>query len=343
MALFTRPLTRGARGSELRHDYPFDPSYGYDLDGLLAIEAPPEPVGFAEFWSARYERALAVDPAPRVKPSSYRRPGWRIWDLEYTSTDGFAIRGWLLEPGRGPVRGGIIVGHGYGGLERPDFALPRLDAAYLVPCFRGLGRSGSTAISSDPNWHVLHDIHSRDTYVIGGCVEDLWTAVTAFAVLRPELEGRLGYMGTSFGGGIGALGLPWERRLDRAHLDVPTFGHQPLRVTLPTCGSAHAVQGLYRRNRDISETLAFYDSAVAARRIGKPVHVAAALFDPVVVPPGQFAVYNALPGPKELFVRRAGHFEHPGRAAEDRKLRSELQRFFIRHEPRIPRLAQPVP
>ncbi|MEZ5576382.1 MAG: hypothetical protein R3F44_12440 [Candidatus Competibacteraceae bacterium] len=40
------------------------------------------------------------------------------------------------------------------------------------------------------------------------------------------------------------------------------------------------------------------------------MHVAAARFDPAVPPPGQFAVYNALAGPKELFVLRAGHFDH---------------------------------
>jgi hypothetical protein len=29
------------------HGYPFDPSYGYGLGGLLAVEAPPEPADFA--------------------------------------------------------------------------------------------------------------------------------------------------------------------------------------------------------------------------------------------------------------------------------------------------------
>ena len=42
-------------------DLPFDPSYGYDPEGLLTVEPPPEPAGFRAFWSARYERALAVD------------------------------------------------------------------------------------------------------------------------------------------------------------------------------------------------------------------------------------------------------------------------------------------
>ena len=44
---------------------------------------------------------------------------------------------------------------------------------------------------------------------------------------------RLDYMGISFGGGIGALALPWDERFHRAHLNVPSFGHHPLRLTLP--------------------------------------------------------------------------------------------------------------
>jgi len=59
-----------------------------------------------------------------------------------------------------------------------------------------------------------------------------------------------------------------------------------------------------------------------------PVHVAAALFDPAVPPPGQFAVYNALGGPKELFVLTAGHFDYPAAEEENRRLREELVRFF---------------
>ncbi|MCG6861482.1 MAG: acetylxylan esterase [Chromatiaceae bacterium] len=314
--------------SELQHIFDFDPSYGYDLGRLLAVEPPPEPPGFTAFWSARYEKALAVDPSPRLHPSGYARPGLRVSDLEYRSTDGFPIRGWLLEPKQGPVTRGFVVGHGYGGIEQPDFELPCKDAAYLVPCFRGLSRSTRPPISDNPLWHVLHDIHLRDSYILGGCVEDLWTGVSALLQLHADLRGRIGYMGISFSGGIGALALPWEERIARGHLNVPTFGHHPLRLRLPTTGSGASVQAFARRHVQVAETLAYYDAAVAARHVRQPMHLAAALFDPVVAPPGQFAVYNALPGPKELFVLTAGHFEHPGSATEDRMLLSELRRFF---------------
>jgi cephalosporin-C deacetylase len=180
---------------------------------------------------------------------------------------------------------------------------------------------------------VLHDIHLRGRYILGGCVEDLWTGVSALLQIHGELQGRIGYLGISFGGGIGALALPWEPRIARGHLNVPTFGHHPLRLRLPTTGSAASVQAFARRHGHVVETLAYYDAAVAARHIRQPMHVAAALFDPAVAPPGQFAIYNALPGPKELFVLKAGHFDYPEAAAENRKLLSALRGFFSCDEP----------
>lgn len=311
------------------HGFPFDPTYGYALADLLRVVPPPAPEDFAAFWQLRYTQALAVDPQPHRAPSRFRRPGFRVWDLTYHSTEDFRIGGWLLEPTTAAPRLGLILGHGYGGIEQPDAALPRPDALYLVPCFRGLGRSRRPPISDDPSWHVLHDIQARDRYIIGGCVADLWTGVSALLALYPELAGRLGYLGISFGGGIGALALPWDPRVARGHLNVPTFGHQPLRLQLPTVGSAAAVQSFARQHGHVIETLRYYDAAVAARFIQQPMLVAAALFDPVVAPPGQFAIYNALAATRQLFVLGAGHFRYPGQEAQDRALLDLLARFFV--------------
>jgi cephalosporin-C deacetylase len=58
------------------------------------------------------------------------------------------------------------------------------------------------------------------------------------------------------------------------------------------------------------------------------MHVAAALFDPMVPPPGQFAVYNALAGPKQLFTLSAGHFDYPNKAFQENELKQQLKKFF---------------
>ncbi|SCD73188.1 cephalosporin-C deacetylase [Streptomyces sp. BpilaLS-43] len=78
----------------------------------------------------------------------------------------------------------------------------------------------------------------------------------------------------------------------------------------------------------MTDVLRYFDAATAAARLELPTLVAAALFDPAVPPPGQFAVHNALPGPRELLVLRAGHFRYAEEAREAAELRSLRERFF---------------
>ncbi len=310
-------------------NYHFDPTYGYSLDQLLAIKTPKEPKDFESFWQKRYERALAVAPQPHATVISEDTQGWRVFDIGYSSTDNFPIRGWLLVPASGAVKRGFIVGHGYGGRNEPDFHLPFKDAALLFICCRGLARSAQPSISSEPKWHVLHDIDRKDHYILGGCVEDIWLAVTVLLTLFPGLAGHLGYLGISFGGGIGALALAWESRISKGHLNIPTFGHQPLRLRLATNGSANSVQQYYQKHKKQAlQVLRYYDAALAAKRMAMPVHCACAKYDPCVAPPGQFAIYNALPGEKQLFILDAGHHNYSNQAQQERELIKELDEFF---------------
>ena len=312
----------------LSHDFPFDPTYGYDLDALLAVH-PPEPLpDFATFWESLYAGALGVDPRPTLDHCEHALPRHEVLRLTYRSTDDFPIHGWLLRPLAQPIKRGFILGHGYEALERPDYHLPLDDAVYLVPCFRGLGRSARAPIPSQPEEHILHGIDSPKRYILGGCAADIWTGVSALLELFPEVAGRIGYMGISLGGGVGALAMPWDSRLARGHLNIPTFGHQPMRLRLPTTGSASALQRYQRQYHTALQTLCYFDAAAAARYMHRPVHVAAARFDPMVAPPTQFAIYNALPGPRQLQVLDAGHFDYPQRRRQQKELMAGLRPFF---------------
>jgi cephalosporin-C deacetylase len=313
-------------------DYPFDfdPTYGLGLDELRAMAPPPAPAHFDDFWRGRYVRASEVDPRPRLSESASRHPDWRVQDIVYASTDDFQIGGWLMLPREGPVRRGLVVGHGYGGREQPDFDLPVEATAVLFPCFRGLSRSRRPPISSDPAGHVLTDIDTPDRYILGGCVEDLWLAVSVLTQLFPELDSRIGYSGVSLGGGIGALALAFDRRIDRGHLTVPTFANMPLWLTLPTVGSGHAVQIYQRTHADVLQTLKFFDAATAATRIEAPTLVAVARFDPAVAPPCQFSLANALATSihHETVILDAGHFDYQGGSEQHALLADKVRRFF---------------
>ena len=310
-------------------NYSFDPSYGYTLDQLLAVKTPKEPKDFDCFWQLRYQKALTLDPQPHTRIINEDKLGWRLFEISYTSTDNFPIHGWLMVPTSGVINRGFIVGHGYSGRNEPDYHLPFKDAALLFPCFRGLSLSAQPTISSEPYWHVLHTINRKDNYILGGCVDDLWLAVSTMLSLFPQLSGHLGYLGISFGGGIGTLALAWESRISKGHLNVPTFGHQPLRLRLATNGSAKSVQEYYKSHKKQTvDILRYYDAALAAKRITQPMHCACAIFDPCVAPAGQFAIYNALPNEKQLFILEAGHHNYPTQAQQEDELLKQLDAFF---------------
>ena len=319
------------RTSLFTHDYAFDPAYQMDLAQLLAIDAPPPPPDFDAFWRQRHAAALTLSPQPRITLADWQSPQHVVYDLHFVSTDAVDIGGWLLLPKDAPVRRAIIFGHGYGGCDLPQDPLAIADAVLLFPCFRGIGRSPLPGVSPDPNHHVLHRIQDRQHYILGGCVDDLWLAVSALLELFPDVAGHVAYSGVSFGGGIGALAVPWDARVGRLHLHVPTFGHQALRLTLPSSGSAESVRDFQRcHDFHVMDTLAYYDAASAARHLRIPVLVAAALFDPVVPPPGQFAIFNAIDRSlKRLFVLQAGHFEHVGQAQELLQMHGEVAGFFM--------------
>ncbi|MDQ0471312.1 acetylxylan esterase [Labrys wisconsinensis] len=313
-------------------DYPFDfdPTYGFGVDQLRAIRPPRAPSNFDAFWRARHVAALGVDPQPQLGESGSSHPNWHVHDVIYTSTGDFRIGGWLLLPREGRVRRGLVVGHGYGGRDQPDFDIPVEETAVLFPCFRGLSRSSRPPISSDPAWHVLDGIDKPERYILGGCVEDLWLAVSVLIRLYPELDGRVGYAGLSFGGGIGALAIPFDQRIDRGHLTVPTFGNMPLWLTLPTVGSGHSVQAYRKTHADVIETLSLFDAATAAARIRVPMLLAVARFDPAVAPPCQFSIANALPTSNhhETVILDAGHFDYPGSEEQHALLSEKVRRFF---------------
>ncbi len=312
-----------------RSDYGFDPTYGYALHQLIEVKPPKAPKGFDDFWQKRYQNALTIAPKPYLNKVHSNNPHWLIFTITYTSTNNFPIRGWLLLPKRGAIKRGFIIGHGYGGRDAPDFNLPFENSALLFPCFRGLGLSTQIGISTDPFWHVRHDIDKLDRYIIGGCVDDVWLATSTLLALFPNLSGHLGYLGISFAGGIGALALAWEQRIARGHLNVPTFGNQPLRLRLPTEGSAKSLQQFYRSHKKQTlKVLRYYDAATAAQRISIPMQCACAKFDPCVAPPGQFAIYNALNCQKQLFILDAGHHNYANQTHQQNELLDELNLFF---------------
>lgn len=310
------------------HSYPFDPTYGCDLAALQRIGPAPEPTDFTAFWANTFAETMAAPLALEVKPSLTTLRDHDVFDVSFNSFGGVRIRAWLTKPKQGPITRGLVIGHGYGGREGPDNWLPAADAAAIFPCARGLSLSRMPGVPSTSDGHVLHGIESRETYIHRGCAADVWAAASALIAAVPESAARLDYVGASFGGGIGALALPWDDRFNRAFFSVPSFGQHPLRLQLPCVGSGESVRRYARTHPAVVEVLAYFDASVAATHLRIPTLIAPACFDPAVPPPGQFAVANAATGPKLVHVRDSGHLDYPGAIGEDLRERKALVAFL---------------
>ena len=133
-------------------------------------------------------------------------------------------------------------------------------------------------------------------------------------------------------------------------LEVPSFGNHPVRVTIPCTGSGQAIRELWIRHPAVLDVLAYFDAATCAAFITVPVLVAPGLEDPAVPPAGQWSVYDALTGPKQLFTLTAGHSEYSGQQEEHELLGAESLRFLATQRsntqsalgPRLERSVRPL-
>lgn len=294
------------------HPFPFDPTQGYGQAELFQVGPPDtEPPDLDRFWRRLHDAACGLPLALRVNEQPCPRAGFRLFLLSYAVSSSLRAGAWLTLPDdASTVRSGIIASHGYGGREDVEPWFFRPGFAVILPVAPGFHISADPRLPlNDAGRHVLHGIESPQTYILGSCAAAVWRAPEAAeAVLGRRLD-RWHYFGWSFGGGLGALALPWMPRVQSAELGQPSFGHHPIRLQQPSTGSSNAVRQRYLDDPSIARTLAFFDAATTARRLRIPVVFACALFDPAVTPPGQFAVANAHPGPKRISVFLTGHYE----------------------------------
>ncbi|MFT2091230.1 acetylxylan esterase [Paraglaciecola sp. 2405UD69-4] len=306
-----------------------DPYGAYSLENLLSITASNRPNDFNAFWQKAYNEVITLEPKFDLHDTGHSHKNWKLYDVSFQSTDSITIWGWLLVPIKKTVNRVFVAGHGYAGRQGPDFDLPFDDAAIYFPCSRGISRSAAAPISQEPYWHVRHDIDKKERYIIRGCVEDVWLSVSVVKQLYPDITGGIYLLGVSFSGGVGMLALAQDTRITKAHFNVPTFGHHQLRLRIPTHGSGKSIQDFYHSEPfKLIRTLRYYDAAYAASNVTVPVHFALALRDPVVTPPGQFAIYNEVKSEKHLYVLEAGHDSYPSQAKQAKELIDELLVFF---------------
>lgn len=307
------------------HNFNFDPTYGYNQENLLKVGLPEPPQDFAPFWQDTYSQTQSISLNIQKNILEDTPPHVDVFTISFNTLDEIHVGGWLVAPKDTHPTSGFVIGHGYGGRAAPDFNFPLPNAVAILPCAPGFHRSAHPNIPNIARKHVLHRITDRNTYIIRHSVASLWSSASALLALYPEVQHQLYFIGGSFGGGLGALALPWDTRFKKAHVSVPTFGHHPIRLQCPCNGSGEAVRLLYQEKPNITNVLQYFDAATAANHIQIPVLGSPAWFDPAVPPPGQFAVCNTL---SHMHPLSAGHFEYDAQIQERQELQKKLTEWF---------------
>ncbi|KRC61623.1 hypothetical protein ASE14_12335 [Agromyces sp. Root81] len=309
----------------------------YSLTALLTPAArPEEPADFEEFWRGTFEEFGTGSVPWELARDLDATATHRVTEIRFESSADEPTVAFVMVPHvESDLRRGLVIGHGYGGRTAPDLDQVPADTAAIFPAAPGTAPNASSRFPALPDEHVLAGIAHRDTYSHRFAAADVWRAATVLIDTAPAVGGALDFSGGSFGGGIGAMALPWDARFRRASLDVPSFGHHAIRLTRQCSGSGEAVRRHLQLHPEVRPVLDYFDAAIAASRIRIPVHVAAAVLDPAVDPRGQFAVYHALTGPRRLSVRANGHLDGTVAEVSERMSRRDAADFFALPDDRL--------
>lgn len=304
----------------------------FTLEQLLQFKGDTPIEGFEAFWRRQYEEAINWKCAYTVEDEIWSPvENTRIYRIRFTSTDGFSIGLWIARPEHST--GGILEGQGYGNVATPQ-TTENPGKTIVMPCIRGLGLSQCKEIPWVVRDHAGYGFDAPERYVLVGGVRDLWISLTIMLDMFPDTADNITYSGGSLGGGMGALCIPWDKRIHYGELNVPTLGG---RVMLEYPGTPGDPSETRRTKALESETgmrvLDLCSASAAAQFIRVPTLVTPALCDHNVPPPGQFSVANSIP--EEYRILRVREVGHAPATDADKLLEKELEEIrktvFIPH------------
>lgn len=163
----------------------------------------------------RYDVTAALD----LRSEAITSPAATIslFAVSYASPDGGRVTGQLAVPTTPGPHAGVIVLHG----------LPGDAASAMRVQGLALAERGTVALAIDAPWvrrGALPDFTPRDSADQVQLMKDLQRAVDVLVARRDVDASRIGYVGGSYGGAMGALFVGLERRLRAAVLFVPDGG-----------------------------------------------------------------------------------------------------------------------
>lgn len=285
---------------------------------------PYVPEDFDVFWAEAVAEANGVKlDFHRSLRNDFDLPGFTVETVEFQGMTG-RVSGWFAYP--------------EGARRLPGFVwVPPYGRESLLPNQYGT-REGCVSLSF--NFHGLGAFH-QEKYAIdrgyfseGAADPETWIfrrmlqdAILATRVLQAQIEvdeDKIGAMGMSQGAGISIwLGahcsiikavcadMPFLSGI--SHTIMNTVYRYPLKELRDFMDSVPLGEAR------VLNTLSYFDTMNQATRCKVPTHVSLGLKDPACKPDTVRAVYDALPGKKELSIYDWGHDWHPDMVTNNRR------------------------
>ncbi|MDA1127545.1 MAG: acetylxylan esterase [Chloroflexi bacterium] len=180
------------------------------------------------FWQET-EAALAEFPVDvRInRDDFYSQPDWDVFQMRYTSADGFRLCAWLSVPkGRGPFPA-IVRMPDYGSVHDIVYTPLREQAVVMNPTYRGQRNSDQVFQAQYPGL-LTEGIAAPESYVMRRVFADILRGIDALSVQAEAQLQNIALIGSGLGGALALAGAARRRSVHAVAANTPIALGNPI-------------------------------------------------------------------------------------------------------------------
>lgn len=303
---------------------------------MSSLLQPYPPEDLDAFWQAMWAEACMRPLVFRRSPALARTATHDVDLISLTGSAGQTVEGWFARPpGGAPLPAFLwIPPYGRESLLPNDFGT-REGFASMSFNLHGLG-AFHREVYRPERGYFAEGAESPRSWVFRRMALDAMIALRVLAAQQEVDADRLAACGMSQGGGM-AIWLGAYSSLVRAVCaDMPFLSAMPYALSAnvyryPLKELVDFMDSAPGMRERVMDTLSYFDTLNLATRCETPTQVALGLKDPACKPSAVRAVYEALPGPKQLLEYPGGHDWDRGMIEANRAFM--LQRLSTVEEP----------
>ncbi|MDD2458765.1 MAG: alpha/beta fold hydrolase [Eubacteriales bacterium] len=286
------------------------------------------PEDFDAFWERAKGRLAAVDPQLILETASFKAPGVACYDLWFNGLGGARIHAKYLRPQGRDNCPALLEFHGYTS-DSGDWSdkLPYVMAGFCVAALDCRGQGGLSEDTggtkgSTMGGHILRGLLEEPEKLLFSKIYLDTVRLAQLIADFPEVDHtRIATIGGSQGGALALACAALAPQVSRVvaqypflsdfrrvwEMDLATDAYEDLRLWF------RLYDPLHKREEEVFERLSYIDLVHLAPLIHAETLMATGLMDTICPPSTQFAVYNNLPGPKQMLLYPDfGHESMPG-------------------------------